>query len=578
MRLRSEVPSLEAFDGAEGVIWRSFYEYDLMPDGTTRKKRQLLMLLAESASPELSTYIIPFPDGEGANLTIDSAAWYDAQTGALRGDLSSNMMDEEGIRYMSISIPDGAKRHVVAIGYTATSPMRYYLDDVLTLSGSLPIWEQNVSVEIPAGMDVYWEGIGVRTPTRERDSGGVEKIKWTLLNQPAWQDDGIVAEKAPTLLFSLQRGLTTHLKNLSMTEALFKAPQIPSSIASSGNNLLKAGSAILSYMRDRRLVVNGNSPKLIRNARYITGEGSWTSWEQTLIAGKWLQSLGFDVKVFWSQKLPVGASGASSSVLWDEPILKIGQGSGKDDIYFTSGQRFDFGKLDPSLYGMPIYRFAEGNIERFSLPKGSASEHQLQQMWRLNLSETGEVEGTLDLHITGGWVDVFDLAPTLRLEDVASLLEKKIVFSMPGLSLVGKSMKPTSSGYRFVFDLRAQLGIVSGTDILVKLPGGVPNALGQIPANGEGFAFKFPFILEQNAVVTTPAGYRTFMLPGKNQEGNTNATLESSVVHWPKRRRAETDFKWTVRNTSIDDFFAKTILEQARAALNWSRTSIPLRK
>ncbi len=578
LRLRSEVPSLEAFEGAEGVVWHSSYEYDLMADGTTRKRHRLLMVLDTDASPELSTTVVPFPVGEGANLTVDCAAWYDTQTGALRGDLSSRIMDEDGVRYLSVSIPDEAKRHVVAIGYTATSPMRYYLDDVVTLSGSLPIWEQNVRVAIPAEMDIYWEGIGVRTPTRERDSGGVERIEWTILNQPAWQDAGIVAERAPTLIFSLQRGLEAHLKQLSTTEALFKAPPIPPAIASSGNNLMKAGNAILDYLRGKRLIVGAHSPKLIREARDITSEGPWTFWEQTLIAGKWLQSMGFDVKVFWSQKLPVGASGPSSLALWDEPILKIAQGGGKEDVHFTSGQTYDFGKLDTSLYGAPIFRFAEGNIERLQLPKSAASEHVLRQMWRLTLSETGEAEGTLDLNVTGGWIDVLGLASEQKLEDVASLVQKQIFFPIPGLSLVGKSMKSTSSGYRFEFDLRAQSGIASGTDILLKLPGGIPNAFAQLPADGEGFAFRFPFILEQNAVITTPPGYRTFMLPGKVQNGDAKAMVESSVVHWPKRRRAEVDFKWTVRNTSIDDYFARTILDQARTALNWSQTSIPLRK
>jgi hypothetical protein len=505
-------------------------------------------------------------------------AWYDSGTGALRGDLVSKIVDEAGVRYLQVFIPDEAKRHVVAIAYTATSPMRYYLDDVLTLSGNLPIWEQSVCVEIPEDMDIYWEGIGVREPTRERDDGGVEKITWTLLNQPAWQDWGVVAEREPMILFSLQRGLEAHLKRLAMTEALFKAPSMPSTIASSRGNLMKAGDAILSYMRDKRLIVGGHSPKLIREAGAITSEGPWTSWEQTLIAQKWLQSLGFDVKVFWSQKLPVGVSGPSSLALWDEPILRIAQSGGKDNVHFSPGQRFAFGKLDPSWYGAPIFRFAEGGVERLALPKGAASEHLLQQLWRMTLSETGEATGTLDLTVTGGWVDVLGLTPEPELENVVSLVERAISFSMPGLSLTGASVKPTSSGYRFVFDLRAQAGIVSGTDILLRLPGGIPNAFARIPADGEGFAFQFPFVLEQNAVITTPPGYRTFMLPAKTQNGDSKAMIESSVVHWPKRRRAEIDFKWTVRNTAIDELIAGSILEQARTALAWSNTSIPLRK
>jgi hypothetical protein len=225
-----------------------------------------------------------------------------------------------------------------------------------------------------------------------------------------------------------------------------------------------------------------------------------------------------------------------------------------------------------------VYRFADGDIERFSLPKSAASDHTLQQSWYLALTETGEAAGTLDLYVTGGWVDILGLGTLQKAEDIVSLLKEKITFPLPGLSIAAKSMRQTSSGYRFTFDIQAQLGIVSGTDILMKQPGGVPDVFAQLPADGGGFSFKFPFVLEQNAVVITPPGYRALMLPGKSQTGDSKSSLDSSVVHWPKRRRAELSFKWTVRNAEADDFSAKTILEQARQALNWPRTSIPFRK
>lgn len=578
-RLNREAPALEAFDEAPAVIWQNLLHYDLLADGTMRKRHRMLIMLGEPKDAGgYPSYTIPYPLADNAKLHIDRAEYYNPKTAEKLGDLPIEHVNQDGVECAVVRFPEQAKGSVLAIATTATDPMRYYLDEVLTLARELPIWEQEVAVEIPEGMDLYWEGIGVRSPQRSK-TNGTERIVWTVLNQPAWRQTGIVNERRPALLFSLQRGLLAHLKTLAKEEDQFKAPAVPKNLAVSQGNLAKTGNAIVELLREKTLSVEGYLPPEIRDNRSVSMDGPWTRWEQTLIMGKWLRELGWETTVFWTQKIPVGASAPGARGLWDYPLLKIGTPGGKDDIFFHFGQMADFGKLDQSLYGASVYRSGGTEIERLVLPKGNASEHQLSQMWRLTIDETGLAEGTLEISVTGGWVDALSLGRTPSAEKLEERLLQKMHFPVQGLVLSDPVVKLLSSGYRMTFRVKATVGIASGGDVLLRTPGGLPACMGEIPEDETAvYAFKFPFILEQNALITTPQKYRAIMLPHKTQTGDQKALYEDAVLHWPKKRHAELSSKWTVRSTGVDELLARKILEQLSLAGRWSTATIPLRK
>jgi hypothetical protein len=296
-----------------------------------------------------------------------------------------------------------------------------------------------------------------------------------------------------------------------------------------------------------------------------------------MIAGRWLRELGWNVRIYWMQKLPIGPDGPSSTGLWDKPLLRITQNGGKD-VYFTADQSADFGKLSPSLYGRAAFRIDGTNLERPTLPKGMASDHNLSQMWRLNLDEKGIATGSLDLTITGAWVDALLRGAGDSSDDLARALLGEMDFGLPGLFIEPVSCRNLSSGYRFSFDVRTQLGIVSGNDMLVRIPGGKPRGFDDVPAKAESFSFEFPFVFGQDAVISTPAGYKALMLPGKLQSGDSKAMLTESVAHWARKGRVEASAVWTVRSASVDSIASGKVREQLNLAGRWSQTTIPLRK
>jgi hypothetical protein len=577
LRLRREVPSLGAFKGVSGLVWLSSYDYLLRPDGTMQKTRRYLVMLSDEGDAEgADSMVLPHPSGRGATLGILEAAWYDPETGERGGDLPSVVLGGDGVSATEVRFPPEARGRIAAIETAEEIPRRFFLDDVLPMAGDLPVWEQTVRVELPEGMSLYWEGAGIREPLRHKE-GGVERVVWTVMNQPVWRSTGVLQEIRPTLIFSLQRGIMNGLKALSAPGGSFRIPPVPASVASGRSNLTKVGANLAEYLSARRLVLGGYEPVEVRDGSNIPPDGPWTTGERALIAEKWLQSLGWDARAYWSQKLPVGPDGPSSSSLWEQPVLRILQDGGRES-FFCPGGTPDFGKLQPSLYGSVVYRVDGADLERPVLPWGSASDHTLTQMWRLGLDDMGIATGTLDLTVTGAWVGVMLGGADAGADGMAEAIAGNMEFGVPGLSMTPSSFRRAGSGYRFSFDVRAQLGIVSGNDMLMRLPGGRPRGFDGIPEGSGAFSFEFPFVFEQSAVISTPPGYRALMLPSDVQNGDSKAMLTESIVHWTKSRRVEASAVWTVRSASVEESASGRVRGQLDLAVKWPETTIPLRK
>jgi hypothetical protein len=225
-----------------------------------------------------------------------------------------------------------------------------------------------------------------------------------------------------------------------------------------------------------------------------------------------------------------------------------------------------------------VYRYDGSDVQRIVLPRGTAADHTLTQQWRLSIDENGVASGTLDVTVTGGWMNVLFMGGGITSENAAEEIVKCLPFGVPGLSIKLSSLRALGNGLRLSFDARATLGIVSGGNILVRMPGGAPRLFADVPADGEGFSFSFPFVFEQSAEILIPKGYKAFALPGKTQNGNSNASLDESIVYWEKSGRIEASSKWTVRSAAVDAPLSVRITDQIARAFAWSETTVPLRK
>jgi hypothetical protein len=427
-----------------------------------------------------------------------------------------------------------------------------------------------VEVEVPDGVPVYWEGAGVREPERVR-GGKIERYIWTVFNEPAWERDraGLIDLGKPALAFSLGHGQFANLKKLRELENPSYAPKIPASFTSAKSDLKRTLQNIAGYMSSRSIPLTEGTDK-VRKHDIIGPDGPWTGWEQVLIAARWMSSLGFKTDVYWIQKFPSGTDGPASRTIWSEPVLRALDKNGAD-FYFKSGQTGSPEKLHPSLYGEVLYKAGNSGAERITLPRGTAADHVLSQNWKISVDERGVASGRVDITFTGAWMNVFSLA-------AESGVTPEINFSAPGITFEETSSKNIPNGRRVSYAVQAAPGIVAQDSLLLKLMGGLPVCFGDIPRDGSAYSFRFPFIFEINAAITTPKGYKALSVPGKSSFGDSSAVVEQSATHWPRKRLVESSCRWTVRSAKSDEYQSARIAEQLAAVSAWPDTAIPLRK
>lgn len=568
-RLSGGAPNFAAYpSGAEAISWKLSDRYSLSDDGGALHDSIYILFLKEGAGGEAMKPIrFPYPEEEGASFDVTFSACYDPDGGGFVGELARQEYDLYGIRGVEISFPEEFAGCVAVIALSESIPGDYRLDGVVSLAERFPVWERTVEVEAPGGAPVYWEGVGVREPEREL-SGGIERYTWTVLNEPSWEQGrtGLIDSGKPTLAFSLDHGQFANLKKLRELENPPYAPKIPPSVASAKSDLKRTLQNIAGYMSARSIPPEAGTDR-VRKPDVIGPDGPWTGWEQVLIAARWLLSLGFETDVYWMQKIPSGTDGPASRAIWSEPVLRA---RGKDgaDFYFKSGQTGSPEKLHSSLYGEILYKAGNNGAERITLPRGSAADHVLSQNWKVSVDEKGIASGTVDITFTGAWTDVFPLAAEMS----------GMNFSVPGVTFEEKSSKNLTGGRRVTYDVLAAPGIVAQDSLLLKLMGGLPVCFGEIPRDGSGYSFRFPFIFEINSVITTPKGYKALSLPGKSYRGDSGAEVEQSAVHWARKRRVESSCRWTVRSFNCDEYQSARIAEQLASVAAWPDTAIPLRK
>ena len=571
-RLAAAAPDFAAYPAATGAIfWKLSDRYSMSDDGGALHESIYILFLKESGLARTAESIrFPYPEEDGASLDVTLSAWYDPNDGSFLGELTREEYDLYGIRGVEVSFPEESAGCVAVIEVSESIPGDYRLDGVVSLAAMFPIWERTVEVEVPDGVPVYWEGAGVREPERVR-GGKIERYIWTVFNEPAWERGrtGLIDFVKPALAFSLDHGQFANLKKLRELENPSYAPKIPASFTSAKSDLKRTLQNIAGYMSSRSIPLTEGTDK-VRKRDVIGPDGPWTGWEQVLIAARWMSSLGFKTDVYWIQKFPSGTDGPASRTIWSEPVLRALDENGAD-FYFKSGQTGSPEKPHPSLYGEVLYKAGNSGAERITLPRGTAADHVLSQNWKISVDERGIASGRVDITFTGAWMNVFPLAAETGVMP-------EINFSAPGITFEETSSKNIPNGRRVSYAVQAAPGIVARDSLLLKLMGGLPVCFGDIPRDGSAYSFRFPFIFEINAAITTPKGYKALSVPGESSFGDSSAVVEQSATHWPRKRLVESSCRWTVRSAKSDEYQSARIAEQLAAVSAWPDTAIPLRK
>lgn len=576
-RLNREAPSIESFEGAEGLVWLENNDYKILLDGSMEKLRYMVVMLGERVPDVLADIRIPVPS-EGSVEIID-ASWYNPMTTMKEGSLS---VSEEslpgGAKVRRISTPNQAVGRAVVVAIREVHAKKYGVDGVVSMAGTLPRWEQNLTVEVSEGYELAWIGREVNEPQIGK-SGLTVKYKWTVMNQHPWYGEGLVEYRRPFIAFGAKRGIKHAVTAAATLAGTIKTPPLPA--FARGGDTAKNAALLTVWLAEPERTLQGYPKGWIRQNEQIPDNGPWTPWEQTLILNKWLNKMGVTSEVWWQETPGVSEDAPATIGLLVAPVLLTTTDTGsRKQVYYHSGQAADFGVTSSSVASSTLCHINKKNeVERRTVSPGSAAGHRLAMLWKLILNDDGAAEGTLEVTVSGGWAELFSGGKQPQTKNLGEFLRRRINFAMPGMELATKDVKSFNAGYKMEFAVKCAPGIIHGGNLLLRLPGGVPQQLGDMIGQENDYTFCFPFTIDQKVRISMPGGYKMVRPPAVVSNGQgSKATLKQSVTHWPKKAELVADSTWTVKTRTVDTGLALLLKEQLSASLRWPVLNLPFRK
>lgn len=574
MRLKDEVPSMEIYGSNDAVIWLRNDESRLTASGLVERLHATVIMMGEKVPESLKTVRYPVPTG--GSLTVEEAAWYNTMTGMKEGDLPVN--DERlagGATVRVVTVPEDTIGRAVVIVTKETRESRNGVSGAVNMAGDLPIWEQNVSVEVPEGTEIFWSGREMREPS-ESMSGGSVKYSWQVMNQLPWLGEGFVVNERPMLSFSTNVGVLTGIREAD--ELAASVPQLPMPSGIKGD-ARSAGGRLIARVNSPERTLSGYPADWVRGNDEIPEDGPWTPWEQAFLLHKWLTELGWDSKVWWNAKMYADATSPAAVSLFEGPVLELKAPGASRSSFFAPGIPYGSGRVPLSLVGTELYGDGEKEHKTKKLSDGSASASRLALLWRLKLAADGRAEGKLKVTVTGGWNALLSGSGMPKVEEAAKLVLEKLNFAMLGMHLTPVEVKEEKDGYRMEFNVSCTPGIIHGDSMLLRLPGGVPMRVSEMIGQEDNYTLRFPFTIDQKVRMSMPGGFRLLQEPALKQLGEgSKAVLRESITHWPKRGELLADSLWVVKTREVEGITAQLLREELAATLRWPVLNLPFRK
>lgn len=574
MRLKDEVPSMEIYGSNDAVVWLRNDESRLTASGSVERLRATVIMMGEKVPEGWRTVRYPVP--AGGSLSVEEAAWYNTMTGMKEGDLP---VEEQtlpgGASVRVVTVPEDTIGRAVVIVVKETRDSRNGVSGTVNMAGDLPIWEQNVSVEVPEGTEIFWSGREMREPT-ESMSGGSVKYSWQVMNQLPWRGEGFVVNERPMLSFSTNVGVLAGIREAN--ELAASVPQLPMPSGIRGD-ARAAGGRLIAWVNSPERTLAGYPAGWVRGRGEIPAEGPWTPWEQAFLLHKWLTELGWNSKIWWNAKMYADASSPAAVSLFEGPVLELKAPGASRSTYFAPGIPYSSGRVPLSLAGTELYGDGEKEHKTKKLSDGSASASRLALLWRLKLAADGRAEGKLEVTVTGGWNALLSGSGMPKVEEAAAVVLEKLNFAMLGMHLTPVEVKEEKDGYKMEFSVSCAPGIIHGDSMLLRLPGGVPMRVSEMIGQEDDYTLRFPFIIDQKVRMSMPGGFRLLQEPALKQLGEgSKAVLRESITHWPKRGELLADSLWVVKTREVEGITAQLLREELAATLRWPVLDLPFRK
>lgn len=494
--LSSQVPPLSAFPGSDGVVWRLHRQYRMLHDGSVEVSASMVALLGERIPPMLRDVFFPIPEGGG--VEVKPLRWYNPLTWREEGVSVPERRRIGPLEGVFLEVPSDAVGRVVVLSWSRRIPVKASLGALVEFGMPLPVWDESLSVEVPAGKPLLFSSQGLGDPERE-SQGGIDLYTWRAINEPPQAvGDGMPfissGSRRPYVVFGTAVGEDLWAKKLSSMEGELLSQAGPSKLPKS---LVGKWEAIGSSQSAGPLIFSDGVGLIALD------EGRTKALKESL------ESQGWRVKVLWQPRIDLPRDLPLAEGVWLRPVLRASK-QGEGDVLMFPGQSLPFGDVPPELYGSTLCSKGDGGgLFTLSVPFPSASQSRLVAELSGVVDSQGNMSGSLELSLGGVWrglsagngggLSWIAMGP-LRVDQ-----EVKVRYAAGGVYL----SVPVSG----------RLGTVSGSGMLLTVPSLYPRVLDDLLKSSSGPRVSFPFVLEQRVDLAIPSGLQLLVEPMLRKSG-----------------------------------------------------------
>jgi hypothetical protein len=571
-----QVPPLTAYGkDTKAMVWQRSHEYKLLADGSMLVRTKWLIYSESPLSESWSNWKFPFVGDE--RVTIDEAKIYDPVSFELYATLSPKKTESGGLSWYEVNVPPLDIPNVLVISYQKEYPGRWNVDDAIPIGLDLPQWRIEIAVSLPHGSSLTWITPKDRQVSHRLVQGVEDTYTWEFINQFPEGINALEEGNDNFLVFSMRSGWLNAIKPLEDWASGLKSI-VPEAVGKFiGNNKQTAGTEIFKWAgREDLLLQDFKLSDVRRSPEAIPKEGPWTSWERTVLTAHWLSMAGWDVRINWLPFVVPDDDVPGTPKMISRPILEARTpGSSTYKIYDLGSSATGSVTIPDSLWGETLCFYDGSSVQLKQIDRGRVGDHRLRVKWNLELTESGEAKGTLELNLNGGWPYVVfgGQNPFSDLSSSMRIYPPQIVVRWDE-----GEISERQGGVRIVYPVSGILGIPSDSQMLLRFPMTAFNFLEDLGSMDVGSRLRFPFLVEGIVTLKLPQGFEAFSTPSLQSKKDGKIQWEQKIDERSRGRIVEANWRLLVNETSINEETFLALRAGFKALQQWNNLAIPIRK
>ena len=525
--------------GPDGVVWLKRVHLGMSPGGGVERQTMWILLGRRGLSPRWLSWNIPVPDG--GDVEFLQASVYSPEEGIEIGTATPVTLFDGTVR--SVTFSDTPEEFILVVHYREVFPQRLYVDDFVWISETIPVWETNIRVTVPAGHPFHYS-------SSQNSNARVVRVadrmvyEWLIVNTAAEVYPAIRVRDREYLAFGSRRGQRAAALLIRAAERIQLPPQHQAVRDILGRRQrVRAVGEVLNWIHEQPGIV------LTSETRDVPAEAPWTNREKVLLAHSWLAEAGVDTNLSWRLPYSPGDNIPISEAAVIDPILRVSLPDSRGEIFYFDTKFPPRAGENEILLAGAVYALQEagGGLETRTPAPQRATNNRLSAKFDLDLNENGIMTGTIQITARNAWRHfLFPDEPTG--DDLARFVSGMFA-QVPRNSGITFSESGAESVVTITLSGSQMIRGTEGNHIMASLPPLIPEWFRDLTSGPLPYSLSFPFVMDVSVTLTMPTA-ANMLLPTQAPQSSGRIRFSESL-RVDRRNRFTAEAQMTVDTTSI---------------------------